>query len=108
MKEITIKDKTYQLKLNTRAIVNIEKRLGTNPLNIFMEAAENKIPSIASLMIMFHGMLEPFNHGIKLEDTYDLYDEYCDEGHTIVDFINVLVEVFKEAGFIPEDNNEKN
>ena len=44
-----------------------------------------------------------FNHGVKEDDCYDIYDDYLAEGHTLVDFMNVLLDVFKVSGFVSKD-----
>ena len=44
----TVKDRDYKLRLNAKACVDLEKKLGTNPVNIFMAMAGNdmKLPSL--------------------------------------------------------------
>ena len=44
---------------------------------------------------------------ITMEDVYALYDDYCSEGdNNMMSLITVMLEVFKDAGFIPKDNSE--
>lgn len=109
---VTIKNKDYKARLTARAIVDLEKKLGTNPINVFtkMAASGDYIPDLETIILMFHASLQAMEHGITLDKTYELYDEMVEEGKTIVDFINILLDIFKVSGMIPdvEDNNGKN
>jgi len=98
----------YQLRLTTKGCVSCEKRIGKNPLNVFMEANENRIPKISDLMVILHECILPSNHGIKIDDVYDIYDDYCADGNTLMDLIDLLVKVFEESGFIPKEAEGKN
>jgi hypothetical protein len=100
---------TYKLRLNTRNIVLLEKQLGCNPLNIF-GANNDTIPTITVMVSILHASLQQYNHGITLNDAYDIFDEYLAEGHNAVDFIPVIIEVYKASGIIPkeESKDEKN
>lgn len=104
----TVKDKQYNLRLTTKGCVNCEARLGKNPINVFMETSENKMPKISDLMIILHECLNTLNHGLKIDDVYALYDDYCSEGGDIGALIELLVQVFEESGFIPKDTEGKN
>lgn len=111
IKSIKIGDKEYNCKLNTKACVQAERRLGKNPLNIFTELEEGEVPSLEEMLIIFHEALSSLNHGISTDDVFDLYDNYLEDGHSFIDFVNFVTELFKEAGFIKaeeETNNEKN
>lgn len=103
-----VNDKDYNLKMTTKGCVNCEARLGKNPINIFMEASDNRMPKISDLMVILHESLQPFNHGMKMEDVFKLYDEYCEGDGDLVSLIETLVGVFEEAGFLPKDSDEKN
>lgn len=108
MKTLKVKNKEYQLRLTTKGCVNIELRIGQNPLNVFIQASENHMPKMNDLMIMLHECLNACNHGIKIDDVYNLYDEYCEEGGDFMSLIELLVEVFEDAGFIPKEEDSKN
>ena len=96
-------NKTYKLRLNTRNIVSLEKALGTNPLGIF--GTGERIPTVTEMVNVLHYALQPFNHGITLNDAYDIFDAYITNGNTATDFINVIVEVYKASGIIKGDSN---
>lgn len=102
-------NKSYRLRLNTRNIVSLEKQLGCNPLAIFGNG--DTIPTVSTMVnVLFHSM-QQYNHGITLNDAYDIFDAYLDEGHSVTDFISIILEVYKVSGIIREGakgTDEKN
>ena len=103
---LKVKDKEYYLRLSTKRCVETEKRLGRNPLNVFMETTEASIPSITELMIILHECLLDLNHNLTLDDVYELYDGWTQEGGNLMKLLSLLVEVFQDSGFIPKDTEE--
>lgn len=104
----TVKDKDYKLKLTARACVELEKKLGTNPLNILSKMAETEeVPSFEVLLNILHAAMEHFNHGISMNEVYDIYDDFVDEGKTMIDLVPIILDIFKTSGFIRAEN-EKN
>lgn len=100
--EFKVGDNEYKLRLATNEIVNIEKKIGGNILSIFM--SEGKIPSMEELLMVLHGALQKFHHKITLIDTYNIYDEYVDDGGTFESLIEILLEVFEVAGFFKAED----
>lgn len=100
--EFKVGDNEYQLRLATNEIINIEKKIGGNVLSIFM--SEDRIPSMEELLMVLHGALQKFHHKITIKDTYDIYDEYVENGGTFEDLIEVILEVFEVAGFFKEED----
>ncbi len=94
-------NKEYKLRLSTRAIVALEKAIGCNPLAIF--GTGETIPPITTMVQILHAALQQYNHGITLNDTYDIYDEWLADGHTMTDFIKVIVDIYKVSGLIQEE-----
>lgn len=99
-------NKTYRLRLSTRNIVLLEKQLGCNPLSIFGNG--ETVPTITTMVAILHAALQQYNHGITLNEAYDIFDEYIADGHTTVDFISVILEIYKASGIIPKDTEGKN
>jgi hypothetical protein len=97
---------TYKLRLSTRNIVMLEKQLGCNPLNIF-GANNDSVPTITVMVAILHASLQQYNHGITLNDAYDIFDEYLAEGNSSVDFIPTIIEIYKASGIIPKDTDKK-
>lgn len=102
--DFTAGNKDYKLRLNTRGIVALEKNLGCNPLSIFGNG--ETLPTITTMVSILHAALQPFNHGISLNDAYDIFDEYLADGHSITDFLPVIVEIYKTSGLIGKEKVE--
>ena len=106
---ITINDTDYRCRLSARNCVELEKKMKKNPLNVFMTLADGSVyPNLDDMMLIFHASLQKFHHNISLEDTYDIFDEYVDEGHTLIDLIPFLLEIFQVSGLIPTEGEEEN
>ena len=95
-------NQTYKLRLNTRNIILLEKQLGCNPLSIFGDG--DTVPTITTMVAILHASLQQYNHGITLNDAYDLFDEYLADGHSTVDFIPVILEIYRASGIIPKES----
>ena len=103
--DFTAGNKDYKLRLNTRNTVLLEKQLGCNPLSIFGDG--ETIPTITVMVAILHSSLQQYNHGITLNDAYDIFDAWLDEGHATTDFIPVILEIYKASGIIPKDEAPK-
>lgn len=106
-------NKSYKLRLNTRNTVMLEKTIGRNPLGIFTENGVERIPTITECVTVLYASLQQYQHGISLNDAYDIFDEYLDDGNSYTDFIPVILEIYKVSGILrtskdTEDNSEKN
>ena len=100
--EFTAGDRTYQLRLTTQGVISLEKKLGFNPLQIFMGIDEDQLPKLSDMAVVLHQMLQPYQHGIKLEEVYDIYDAFIADGHSMWDLIPIIIEAFTNAGFLPK------
>lgn len=99
-------NRNYQLRLTTQGTISLEKKLGYNPLQMFMGIDEDVLPKLGDMLTVLHTMLQPYNHGITFEDTCDIYDDYIADGHTAWDLVPVIIEVFQGAGFLPKEDAE--
>lgn len=101
--EFTVCDEVYKLRLSTRNIVSLEKSLNCNPLMIF--GADNEtLPTVTVMVAILHASLQQYQHNISLQDAYDIFDKWLSDNHTLTDFINVIVEIYKVSGLIKEDS----
>lgn len=104
---INIGGTDYKARLNAKACVDLEKKLGTNPLNIFAKIAEDgSIPDMGVLISILQASLTAYNHGMTIDKTYELYDKFVDDGNTLMDLVPILLDVFKVSGFFKEDTSE--
>lgn len=104
--DFTAGNKEYKLRLNTRNMVMLEKQLGGNPLAIFGNG--DKLPTVTEMVNILYCSLLQYNHGISLNDAYDIFDTYLDDGNSATDFIQVILDVYKVSGLIKSEANEKN
>lgn len=99
--------KDYKLRLNTRNTITLEKQLGCNPLSIFGDG--DTIPTVTALVQVLYASLLQLNHGVTLEDAYNIFDAYLEDGHSATDFIAVVLDIYKVSGLIKSDKvTEKN
>jgi hypothetical protein len=99
-------NKSYKLKLNTRNTIELEKRLGCNPLGVFGDGST--LPTVSQMVTILWASLQQYNHGITVNDAYDIFDSYL-ENHVLTDFFAVIIEVYKVSGLMPNEvEAEKN
>lgn len=104
--EFTAGNHEYKLRLTTKGIVALEKNIGCNPLAVF--GSGDTIPTITTMIYILHNALQSLNHGITLDKTYEIWDAWLADGHNMVDFIPVILEIYQVSGLIKEDAEEKN
>lgn len=101
---------SYKLRLTTKTIMELEKRIGCNPLMVFGSTGE-RIPAISEMVAILWASLQPLQHGITLDNAANIFDTYLEE-HTMTDFIPVIMEIYKVSGIIskdkPKEEVEKN
>lgn len=99
--------KDYKLRLNTRNTVTLEKQLGCNPLAIFGDG--DTMPTITTMVQVLYCSLLQLNHGVTLDDAYNIFDAYLADGNGATDFLSVMIDIFKVSGLIKADKvDEKN
>jgi hypothetical protein len=94
-------NKQYKLRLNTRNVVALEKQLGCNPLAIFGDG--ETIPTVTVMVAILHASLQQYQHNITLNDAYDVFDEWLEDGHTTVEFVNIILEIYRASGIVPKE-----
>ena len=102
--DFTAGNKDYKLRLNTRNTILLEKQLGCNPLSIFGDG--ETIPTVTTMVAILHASLQQYNHGINLNDAYDIFDDWLADGNSTTDFIPIILEIYKASGIIPKDEVE--
>lgn len=104
--DFNVGEKEYKLRLSTRAIIALEKQLGCNPVAIFGDG--DKIPTITTMVQILHAAMQQYNHGVTLNDAYEVYDRWLEDGHSMMDFLPIIVELYKVSGLIKGEQTEKN
>ena len=103
--DFTAGNKDYKLRLNTRGVIALEKQLGCNPLAIFGNG--DTIPTVTVMVAILHASLQQYNHGISQNDAFDIFDAWLDDGHSTVDFVNIILEIYKASGIVPNELETK-
>ena len=101
--ELKVGEKTLKLGMKTRQIVALEKALGKSPLNILMEAQDGVLPSVEDMLMILAASLQQFHHGYDLDKVYDLYDEFVEDGNTMLELIPIIIDVLSVSGYIKMD-----
>lgn len=105
--DFEVGNKVYKLRLNTRNTIALEKALGCNPLAIFGDGST--LPTVSQMVNVLWASMQTYEHNISLNDTYDIFDSYLADGHSVTDFFPVIIEVYKVSGLMPNGGNtEKN
>lgn len=104
--ELKAGEHTYKLRLTTAGVIRLEKELGVNPLQIFMGIDEDVLPKLGDMLAVLHQMLQTYEHGISRDDVYDISEAFIKDGHQIWDLVPIIIECFKEAGFLPKDEED--
>jgi hypothetical protein len=94
-------NKNYKLRLNTKNTIELEKRLGCNPLGVFGDGST--LPTVSQMVTILWASLQQYNHGISMNDAYDIFDNFLDDGHIMTDFFNVIIEIYKVSGLMPNE-----
>lgn len=100
---ITIDGAEYKLRITARSLVEEEKRTGKNPLSVLTSMTPGNIPEIQDILTLFYAALKPLNANITYDNVFDLYEKFLDDGHTYVEFIEVIMDSLKASGFIADD-----
>lgn len=102
--DFTAGGKDYKLRLNTRNIVTLEKQIAMSPLAIF---DGETFPTVTTMVSILWASLQQYQHNISLNDAYDIFDAYLTDGHDVMEFYGLIVEIYKVSGLL-KGNTEKN
>ena len=103
-------DKELKLRLTSLQGTKVEEKIGANLLKVFMpeEGETFTLPPLKVMLLLTHGALQKYEHGISFEDTSDLYDEYVDNGGDQAAFMaDVILPLLQVSGFMPREKTNK-
>lgn len=92
----------YRLRLTAQTTMELEKRLGGNPMNMFMIVESGQMPSVTQVLTTLHAAMQKFQTGMTFQKVLALYDDYVDSGRDYTDLLPMLAEVFEASGFFPK------
>lgn len=94
-------DKAYnKLRLTTSATVELESKLGCNPLMVF-GISEVVIPTFKQIALILQAAIGN-EKPISLSNVYSLIDEYFEEGHNLSDLTSLIRDIYLASGLISE------
>lgn len=96
---LTVDGKEYKLKLTTASKIEAEKRLGFS----LLEAPEN-ITRAETFAVILWAALQKYHRAMTLPKVYDLIDEMEDDGCTISEKADLLLEIMKVSGFFTQED----
>lgn len=103
-------DKELKLRLTSLQATKVEEKIGANLLKVFMPAEGEAfaLPPLKVMLLLTHGALQKFEHGLSFEDVSDLYDEYVDNGGDQASFMaDVILPMLQVSGFMPREKADK-
>ena len=90
---------SYELKLKTSAIVELESKYKTNLMNI-MGSGQGGMPALSVMLDVAHAAMKDWNHGITKNGVMDIFNRYIEEGGSQLSFyMTVYMEIFTVSGF---------
>lgn len=104
--EFNVGEDVYKLRLNTRAIISLEKKLKLNPVLIFMNKENQNIPTVEQMLTILEVALQEYHKDV---DAYSVFDKWVESGHIVGEFTGVIVDLYRVCGlFKTEEEKEKN
>lgn len=103
-KEFTVNGETYKLRLGTRDTIQLEKAIGCNPISIFGDG--DRVPTITEMVYILFYSLQALNHSINLDKTYTIFDNWLADGHTVTDFIQIIIDIYRVSGIVSNTEEE--
>jgi hypothetical protein len=103
-------DKELKLRLTSLQATKVEEKIGANLLKVFMPAEGEAfaLPPLKVMLLLTHGALQKFEHGLSFEDVSDLYDDYVDNGGDQAAFMaDVILPLLQVSGFMPREKPSK-
>ena len=97
----------YNLRLTLLDVVQLERLLGESPLDILQKAAFSRTfgTSLEDLVYILYVSLQGGETNYTIDDAYDIFDDYIDNVGDVGSFLNTLVKLFTDMGFISGDDD---
>nr|DAL36752.1 MAG TPA_asm: tail assembly chaperone [Caudoviricetes sp.] len=102
--------KELRLRLNSQQASKVEEKIGMNLLKVFMPDGDSDfvLPPLKVMLLLTQASLQKYENGYSIEDVYDLFDEYVDNGGDQTTFMtDVLIPLFEVSGFTPREKKAK-
>ena len=103
---ITIGGEDYKLKISASAAVDAETKLKKSGVANSLIGAVEKIESITTQTIILHAAMQKYNANIDYKKATELYEQYLDEGGSVLDFAQKIQEIYEVSGFMTQKQVE--
>lgn len=91
----------YKLKLQSASICEAEESMGSSLIAFI--GSEIGMPKLKDMLTITHFAMKNWNHNMKLEDVYSLYDTYIEEGGSQLKFYTeIFMMIFQVSGFFSQ------
>ena len=98
-----VAESEYKLRLPVKVIADIERKLGGRSIiGLFGNGDIKDLPNVTAIATVLHGALQTYHHGITLDKTYEILEEYLASGGSYAGIISEFVELLKVSGFFRE------
>lgn len=102
--ELNVGEKTYKLRLSLGTICRLERKLGKNPILLFVNKANSNLPTTEEMLTILTYALEECHNDAK---AVEVFEAWLDDGHIVTEFVSEIIELYKVSGLF-KDANEKN
>lgn len=87
----------YKLRLRAMDVSQLEDLFGRSLLSII---GEDDIPALGTMLAIVRRSMEKFQHGTTEEKVCAIYDDYVDEGGSLMNlYVDVVMPLFASSGF---------
>lgn len=96
----TVAGVDHKLKLTTGWITKLENKYRTNVMNLI---TASDIPPLSVMLTIIQAAMIPWEHNMKLEKVYDLYDRWLEEDGSQGELLTkVVLPTLAVSGFFTE------
>ncbi|PWG00955.1 DUF6096 family protein [Levilactobacillus bambusae] len=94
-----------ELRLDGKAILNIEKRLKKSIMSLFMSGnGQIQLPPTNEILVVLQGANQ--THGVTDTMLVDDFQAWLDEGNTTLELFTTLTDLVTEAGFFGKKSSD--
>ena len=95
----------YKLKLTAANIAKLEDKFRKN---LLIMVSDEGLPALSTMLMIIQAAMLPFNHNIKQNEVFDIFDRYVDEGGDQQKLLaDVIFPVLSVSGFFTESQSEE-
>lgn len=100
-------DTSYKLFLTSQQTVELERKLGRNPVAIFVGGnGQAALPLLEDVITVLFFALKKHHNISKYAVVYEIYDHWIAAGNSLTELIPIIVKVFQVSGLLPRDMKE--